>query len=153
MKELSLNILDITQNSISAGASLITVEVNKNAKENKLTISIADNGKGMSEDFVKHVCDPFVTTRTTRKVGMGIPLLKLASEQAGGRFEIFRKRRKGDSPGRDDSIVERLLVLRNLRQCGQLHSDSGCGGAAKSIESAGSLDIELPLPNGGRDYQ
>lgn len=89
MKELSLNILDITQNSISAGASLITIEVNKNVKENKLTISIADNGKGMSEDFAAHVCDPFVTTRTTRKVGMGIPLLKLASEQAGGRFEIL----------------------------------------------------------------
>ena len=88
MKELSLNILDITQNSISANASLITVTVEKDSKNNLLTLSIEDNGKGMSEEFVKNVCDPFVTTRTTRKVGMGIPLLKLAAEQTGGRFEI-----------------------------------------------------------------
>ncbi|MBQ7039101.1 MAG: sensor histidine kinase [Clostridia bacterium] len=88
MKELSLNILDITQNSISANASLITVTVDKDSKNNLLTLSIEDNGKGMSEDFVKNVCDPFVTTRTTRKVGMGIPLLKLAAEQADGKVEI-----------------------------------------------------------------
>lgn len=88
MKELSLNILDITQNSISANASLVTVTVIKDSKSNLLTLSIEDNGKGMSEDFVKNVCDPFTTTRTTRKVGMGIPLLKMASEQAGGSFGI-----------------------------------------------------------------
>ena len=95
MKELSLNILDITQNSISANASLITISVIKDSKGNLLTLSIEDNGKGMSEDFVKNVCDPFVTTRTTRKVGMGIPLLKMAAEQAGGRFEIKSELGKG----------------------------------------------------------
>ena len=88
MKELSLNILDITQNSISANASLVTVSVIKDSKSNLLTLSIEDNGKGMSEDFLRNVCDPFTTTRTTRKVGMGIPLLKMAAEQAGGKFEI-----------------------------------------------------------------
>lgn len=88
MKELSLNILDITQNSISANASLVTVTVVKDSKNNLLSLSIEDDGKGMSKDFLKNVCDPFTTTRTTRKVGMGIPLLKMASEQAGGNFEI-----------------------------------------------------------------
>ena len=88
MRELSLNILDIAQNSISAGASLITIEVNENTVEHTLLIGVYDNGKGMSEEQVKSVIDPFFTTRTTRKVGMGIPLFKMAAEQTGGSLEI-----------------------------------------------------------------
>ena len=88
MRELSLNILDIAQNSISAGASLITIEVNENTVEKTLLIGIYDNGCGMSEEQVKSVIDPFFTTRTTRKVGMGIPLFKMAAEQTGGYLEI-----------------------------------------------------------------
>ena len=88
MRELSLNILDIAQNSISAGAPLITIEVSENTIDHTLIIGIYDNGKGMSEEQVKSVIDPFFTTRTTRKVGMGIPLFKMAAEQTGGRLEI-----------------------------------------------------------------
>ena len=88
MRELSLNILDIAQNSISAGASLITIEVSENTVDHTLLIGIYDNGKGMSEEQVKSVIDPFFTTRTTRKVGMGIPLFKMAAEQTGGSLEI-----------------------------------------------------------------
>ena len=88
MKELSLNILDIAQNSISAKASLITIKVDKDEAKNLMTLTVEDNGRGMSKEFVRNVCDPFVTTRTTRKVGMGIPLLKLAAEQADGEFGI-----------------------------------------------------------------
>lgn len=88
MRELSLNILDIAQNSITANASLITIEVNENTVEQTLLIGIYDNGKGMSETQVKSVIDPFFTTRTTRKVGMGIPLFKMATEQTGGGLEI-----------------------------------------------------------------
>ena len=88
MRELSLNILDIAQNSITANASLITVEVTENTVEHILLIGIYDNGKGMSEEQVKSVIDPFFTTRTTRKVGMGIPLFKMAAEQTGGGLEI-----------------------------------------------------------------
>ena len=88
MRELSLNILDIAQNSISAGAPLITIEVNENTIDHTLLIGIYDNGKGMSEKQVKSVIDPFFTTRTTRKVGMGIPLFKMAAEQTGGSLEI-----------------------------------------------------------------
>ena len=80
MRELSLNILDIAQNSISAGASLITIEVSENTTDNTLLIGIYDNGKGMSEEQVKSVIDPFFTTRTTRKVGMGISLFQAAAE-------------------------------------------------------------------------
>ena len=88
MRELSLNILDVAQNSITAGASLITIEVNENTVDHTLLIGIYDNGKGMSEEQVRSVIDPFFTTRTTRKVGMGIPLFKMAAEQTGGKLEI-----------------------------------------------------------------
>ena len=88
MRELSLNILDIAQNSISAGAPLITIEVSENTTDHTLFIGIYDNGKGMSEEQQKSVIDPFFTTRTTRKVGMGIPLFKMAAEQTGGSLEI-----------------------------------------------------------------
>ena len=88
MIELSLNILDIAQNSISAGASLTEIVVNENTKEKTLLIGIYDNGCGMTEEQVKSVIDPFFTTRTTRKVGMGIPLFKMSCEQTGGKFTI-----------------------------------------------------------------
>lgn len=91
MKELSLNILDIAENSISANASLISICVIQDTFENLLTITVADNGKGMSDSFLKKVTDPFSTTRKTRKVGMGISLLKMVSEQSGGNFEIESK--------------------------------------------------------------
>ena len=75
MKELSLNILDIAKNSVTAGASLIEITVSET--ETRLTITVGDNGCGMSPEFVARVTDPFTTTRTTRKVGLGIPLLQM----------------------------------------------------------------------------
>lgn len=88
MRELSLNVLDIAQNSISANASLITIEITENKKCNTLSIDISDNGRGMNAEQLKSVQDPFYTTRTTRKVGMGIPLFKMAAEMTGGSFNI-----------------------------------------------------------------
>ena len=86
MKELSLNILDISENSVKAGATLIQIDLKET---NELfTIAITDNGCGMTEDVRKSVIDPFYTTRTTRRVGLGIPLLKLAAEQTGGQLSI-----------------------------------------------------------------
>jgi len=87
MKELSLNILDITKNSVTAGAK--NIEISLIEDENGiLTLSIKDDGCGMSEETLKKVSNPFYTTRTTRKVGMGIPLLTLAAEQTGGKVTI-----------------------------------------------------------------
>ena len=88
MRELSLNVLDIAQNSIAAGASLTEILVKEDTEEKTLLIGIYDNGKGMTPEQVENVKDPFFTTRTTRKVGMGIPLFKLAAEQTGGSFTI-----------------------------------------------------------------
>ena len=87
MKELSLNILDVAKNSVSAGASLIEITLTQD-HDAWLTMVIEDNGCGMEEDFLRHVTDPFCTTRTTRKVGLGLPLLKLAAEQTGGSLVI-----------------------------------------------------------------
>lgn len=87
MKELSLNILDITKNSVKAKANNISISLIED-ESGLLTLTIADDGCGMSEDVLKRVTDPFCTSRTTRKVGLGIPLLKMASEQTGGRVEI-----------------------------------------------------------------
>ena len=84
MQEISLNILDIAENSVRAEASLIEVTVKENIAEDILFFTIKDNGCGMDAQMVKRVTDPFVTTRTTRKVGLGISLLKAAAQQAGG---------------------------------------------------------------------
>ncbi len=88
MTELSLNVLDIAQNSIAARASLIKITVSINTKEDTLTIIIWDNGCGMEEDLLNKVVDPFYTSRTTRKVGLGIPFFKYSAEITGGRFHI-----------------------------------------------------------------
>ena len=91
MRELSLNVLDIAQNSVAANASLCEIEVVESTRNKELFIGIYDNGKGMSEEQVKSVKDPFFTTRTTRKVGMGIPLFRFAAEMTGGSLEIESK--------------------------------------------------------------
>lgn len=95
MRELSLNILDIAQNSISAGASLIEISVKENTVKNLMNISVRDNGCGMDEEQVKSVRDPFYTTRTTRKVGMGIPLFQMEAEMTGGALDIESEKGKG----------------------------------------------------------
>jgi len=91
MTELSLNILDIAENSVKAGAPLTEITVTANTSQNLLEIIIRDNGCGMTEEQVKRVIDPFYTTRTTRKVGLGVPFFKESAESAGGSFFIDSK--------------------------------------------------------------
>lgn len=86
MSELSLNVLDITQNSVKAGAGLIEISVSINA--DVMIIEIIDDGCGMSDEQLKAAVDPFYTTRTTRSVGLGISFFKQAAEMTGGRFCI-----------------------------------------------------------------
>ena len=96
MKELSLHILDVAKNSVKAGASLTEISLLTD-KEGILTIMITDNGCGMSEEVLVRVTDPFYTTRTTRKVGLGLPLLRLAAEQTGGSLSISSSTEEGKS--------------------------------------------------------
>ena len=107
MKELSLNILDITENSVKAGATLTTIKISEDG--DIVTITISDNGCGMDEDTVRSVVDPFYTTRTTRRVGMGIPLLKLAAEQTGGNIYIESVTRDRDSENHGTTVTAKFI--------------------------------------------
>jgi hypothetical protein len=88
MEDLSLHILDIAENSITAGAHTISITLTEDTAEDLLTIVVADDGKGMSEEAVGKVADPFYTSRTTRKVGLGLPLFREAAAIANGSLEI-----------------------------------------------------------------
>ncbi len=87
MKELSLHLLDVAKNSVAAGAEHISITLDED-QDGWLTIAIADDGRGMEPEFLARVTDPFTTTRTTRKVGLGLPLLRLTAEQTGGSLDI-----------------------------------------------------------------
>ena len=95
MREMSLNILDIAQNSLSAGAGLVTLTVDEDSGADSLTLRVEDDGRGMDADTLQRVRDPFYTTRTTRKVGMGIPLFRMAAEMTGGSLDIVSEPGKG----------------------------------------------------------
>ena len=86
MKDLSLHILDIAQNSITAGARHLDLTLTEEAGQ--IAFTVTDDGCGMSRALLEQVSDPFTTTRTTRKMGLGIPLLRMAAEQTGGSVEI-----------------------------------------------------------------
>ena len=107
MQEISLNVMDIVQNSIKAKANHIMISININTNENFLNVTIEDNGKGMSKEQLKKVNDPFYSTRTTRKVGLGIPFFKHAVECTGGRFQV-------DSFLGQGTIIFANLVLSHI---------------------------------------
>ncbi len=88
MKEIALHLLDLAENSVSAGASAIEITVNENLASDRLTVSVEDNGSGMDPEIARQLGDPFYTTRTTRKVGLGIPLLQAAAEACNGRLSV-----------------------------------------------------------------
>ncbi len=122
MDELALNILDIAYNSVRAQSTLILISIIDSEKKNMIEICIEDNGCGMDTDMVKKVTDPFYTTRTTRQVGLGIPLFKENAELTGGKFYISSKINHGtkvkatfikdhiDTPILGD-IVETMITL------------------------------------------
>ncbi len=95
MKELALHILDIAQNSINAEATLIEITIIEDTQNDIFMLEIKDNGRGMKEETLKKVDNPFFTTRTTRKIGLGISLLKAAALQSEGSFNIVSKQGEG----------------------------------------------------------
>lgn len=98
MKDLALHILDIVQNSIAAGSTLIEIAIDERLDLSETEIQIRDNGKGIPAEMLPQVTDPFVTSRTTRKVGLGLPLLKQNAEQTGGHLTI------GSEPGKGTKL-------------------------------------------------
>lgn len=95
MTELSLNILDIVQNSIRANANLIEISLKIDENSDLLTVTIKDNGNGMTKEELKKAGNPFYTTRTTRNIGLGISFFKLACEITGGFFSINSEKNVG----------------------------------------------------------
>ncbi len=106
-----MNILDIAMNSVKAKASEVKIFLNET--EDTFSMEIADNGCGMKQDFLKTVDDPFSTTRTTRKVGMGIPFLKLAAEQTGGSFSI-ESRHEDDFPDSHGTVTKAVFNKKSI---------------------------------------
>ncbi len=94
MKEVALHILDIAENSIAAGADRVELRMEL-SPDNQLRLEIRDNGRGMSREKVAMTADPFFTSRTTRKVGMGIPLLRQHAEMTGGWVEVHSEENRG----------------------------------------------------------
>lgn len=95
MRELALHILDIAENSIAAGASQVAICIRKDTRNDELVITVKDNGQGMDDELIAKVMDPFITSRTTRKVGLGIPLLKQAANACNGDLTIQSQPGKG----------------------------------------------------------
>lgn len=107
MRDLSLHILDIMQNSIRAEATEIALIIEENLEKNILKIKIKDNGKGMEEEIKNHITNPFVTTRTLRKVGLGIPLLKQACEECDGELKVESQKGVG-------TVIEAIMQYNHI---------------------------------------
>jgi hypothetical protein len=88
MQDLSLHILDVAENGINAGADLIRITVEEDIQGDKLMITVEDNGRGMEPEFLRKALDPFVTTRVTRKVGLGLSLLRQSARMAEGDIQV-----------------------------------------------------------------
>jgi len=95
LRELALHILDIAENSVTAGANRIEITVNEAPSQDRLTIAIRDNGHGLPPEKMKHVTDPFVTTRTSRRVGLGLPLFAAAATRCGGDLQVRSETGRG----------------------------------------------------------
>lgn len=107
MTEISLNILDVAQNSVRAEATLIEISVAADTRLDTLKVTIKDNGFGMSEEQLQNVTDPFFTTRTTRKIGLGIPFFKMSAESTGGSFSICSQKGAG-------TVTEAVYILSSI---------------------------------------
>lgn len=110
MRDLSLHLMDIAQNSITAGASKISISICADRELDLLELEITDNGIGMDECFLKEVVNPFVTTRGTRRVGLGIPLFEASARRASGGLRITSKKSVGTTIKADFKIshIDRL---------------------------------------------
>lgn len=123
MREIALHILDIVQNSVAASASVISITIVEDRNTDRLSLTITDDGKGMDPKTVERVTDPFYTTRTTRKVGLGLPMLKMAAVASSGSFSISSKVGEGttveacyqlshiDRPPLGDMVSSMLAIL------------------------------------------
>ena len=127
MRELALHILDLVQNSIEAGATRVLLEIIEDNAKDKMIIRVTDNGRGMDEDTARKAVDPFVTTRTTRRVGLGLPLIDMSTSRCGGYLKI-------------DSAVGRGTVI----EAAYMHSHLDRPPLGNMVETAKTLIVANP---------
>ncbi|MDP2857538.1 MAG: ATP-binding protein [Bacillota bacterium] len=157
MVELSLHVLDLIENSVEAGAKTVRVSVRESPDENAIHLSIEDDGKGMDPDLAARVTDPFVTTRTTRKVGLGIPLLKQVAEASGGELRVSSEKGKGttvvarfcrdhiDRPPLGDMAATIAVALATNPGSRFVYHQEGPGGAFE-FDSAAVAEVLGDVP-------
>ena len=117
MQDLSLHILDITENALSAGATTVKISLSVDTDSDSMILSISDNGTGMDEGTVNSVLSPFTTTRTTRNVGLGLPMLAQSAEATGGKLEIDSVEGKGTSVKADFNMSHiDLIPIGDLKE-------------------------------------
>ncbi len=104
MEDLSLHILDIAENALSAGATQIWIVIAEDTARDLMSIEISDNGRGMTAEEAARVVDPFYTTRSTRRVGLGLPLLDAAALEANGHMEVL------STPGEGTTVIARFQL-------------------------------------------
>ena len=144
MKEISMHILDVVMNSITAKATMIEILIEDSIRSNHLKINIKDNGIGMSSEMLRLVTDPFYTTRTTRRVGLGLPMFKEACERCNGYFGISSCLGEGTTI---DCCFERNNIDRvPLGNMGDtimtiINSLSGCELIYKHVTDIGSFTL------------
>lgn len=161
MRELALHILDLVQNSLEAKAGKVWLYVAESSDADTITIRIADNGRGMNQETVRSVRDPFVTTRTTRRVGLGLPLIDMTAQRCNGSLDIRSDIGHGttvtavfqhshlDRPPLGDmaATVKSILVANTELDFSYLHTVDGRTFSITSAELADNLgDIPLCHP-------
>ncbi len=143
MEDLSLHILDVAENSTAAGATLVEISLTEDPGNDLLTLTIKDNGRGMEREMVDKVTDPFTTSRTTRRVGMGISLLDQAAREAEGSLHVE------SSPGHGTSITATFKLNHiDRRPLGNLESTM-----TTLIMGNPDIDFSFTSNAGGRDVE
>lgn len=142
MKDIASHLMDIVQNSISADASRIDITLSVDNPSDRLLLEIKDNGKGMDKEMLERVTNPFTTTRTTRKVGLGIPLFKEGAERTGGEFSI-------DSEVGVGTVVSAEYVMSNIDRP-PLGDFSGVCSTLVICNS--DLDFKILVRSDGNEY-
>lgn len=107
MRDLSLHLMDILQNSLAAESNKIDVTISAHKEKDLLEIIVEDNGKGIDEEILKNITSPFATTRTTRKVGLGIPLLEASAKRSGGDLTVTSQKGVG-------TVLKASFVISNI---------------------------------------
>lgn len=163
MEDISLHLLDIAENSIAAGAKRVQIWVRESYLEDLLSIEVLDDGRGMSEDALSKAADPFFTTRTTRRLGMGLALFEQAVKTAGGEFKIasgpqagtrvtgvFRHSHVDRQPLGDIGQTLLVLVIGNPQTEFTYHHQAGDSEVSFSTEEIKARlgDIPIGSPQG-----